>query len=256
MLLAGAIASGCGSSSGTAASNPSSTGSSGTATANGGVLRYGVDLADSFSGTFDTGASTDDCSYTEYTSLDDTLLQPGNTSVSPELVETYSTTPSTVTLNLRPDAKFSDGTPITASDVAASLEHNKVSPFRFSLHYISSIDVTSATSLTITLTQPVAGDLLWALTYIDGMVLDPAALPDSSTQPVSSGPFTLQSFTPGSLLDLTADPTFWDASAYRLKGVQFVQVNPGPQEISALETGTVDMLSVDPEEFDRILAEQ
>ena len=50
-----------------------------------GVLKYGVDLNETFSGTFDPGASTNDCSYTEYSALYDSLLAPGNAKVSPLL---------------------------------------------------------------------------------------------------------------------------------------------------------------------------
>src|ERR1035441_6331267 len=87
------------------------------------------------------------------------------------------------------------------------------------------------------------------MTYIDGMQLDPAALPTGTTVPASSGPFTLANYQQGSSMTLKANPTYWDKSAYKLGGVQFVQVSPGPQEVSALESGAVDMLPLPPADY-------
>jgi ABC-type oligopeptide transport system substrate-binding subunit len=78
--------------------------SSGSAANPSGVLKYGVDLNDTFSNTFDPAASTDDCSYTEYTGLYDSLLAPGNTAVSPLLAASYTDTPTSITFHLRPGA--------------------------------------------------------------------------------------------------------------------------------------------------------
>ncbi len=214
-----------------------------------GVLKYGVDLNDTFSNTFDPAASTDDCSYAVYTGVFDSLLSPSNTKVNPLLAASYTATPSSITFHLQPGATFSNGDPVTAATVQASIEHIKTSPFRFSLTYIQSIQQVNPQTITFTLNKPVAGDVLWAMTYIDGMQLDPAALPTTSTVPAASGPFTLVNYQQGSSILLKANPTYWDKSAYKLGGVNFVQVSPGPQEVSALETGAVDMLPIQPEDY-------
>ncbi len=229
---------------------------SGAATSGGanphGVLKYGVDLDETYSGTFDPGASTNDCSYTEYSGLYDSLLAPGNTKVGPLLAASYTSTPTSITFHLQPGATFSNGNPITASTVAASIAHIKTSPYRFSLSYIQSVQVVDPHTVTFVLNKPVAGDVLWAMTYIDGMQLDPTALPTSSTVPASSGPFTLVSYQQGSSLVLKANPAYWNKSAYKLGGVDFVQVSAGPQQVSALESGAVDMLALQPEDYSSV----
>jgi peptide/nickel transport system substrate-binding protein len=250
-LVAGAALAACGSSSG---SSSTTTGGSGSSTSGGavdptGILKYGVDLDETFSGTFDPGQSTNDCSYTEYTTLYNSLLSPGNDSVGPLAAASYTSTPESITFHLQPGATFSDGTPVTAAAVEASIDHIRTSPLRFSLTYIKSVQVVNPTTVTFTLTKPVAGDVLWAMTYIDGMVMDPASIPTASTKPVGSGPFTLSSYQQGSSMLVKANPTYWDKSAYKLGGVDFVQVSAGPQEVSALETGAVDMLAVQPEDY-------
>ncbi len=230
-----------------AASSPSWA-ATGTPNPNG-ILKYGVDLNETFSGTFDPGASTNDCSYTEYTGLYDSLLAPGNTKVGPLLATSYTTTPTSITFHLRPGATFSNGDPVTAATVQASLEHIKASPFRFSLSYIQSIQQVDPQTITLTLNKPVAGDVLWAMTYIDGMQLDPSALPTATAVPASSGPFTLSSYQQGSSMVLKPNPSYWNRSAYKLGGIDFVQVSAGPQQVSALESGAVDMLALQPEDY-------
>ncbi len=219
-----------------------------------GVLKYGVDLNDTFSNTFDPGASTDDCSYQVYSGLFDSMLSPSNTKVNPLLAASYTATPSSITFHLQPGATFSNGNPVTAATVAASIDHIKASPFRFSLTYIQSVQQVDPQTITLSLNKPVAGDVLWAMTYIDGMQLDPSALPTTNAVPASSGPFTLSKYQQGSSILLKANPTYWDKSAYKLGGVNFVQVSPGPQEISALETGAVDMLPIQPEDYAAVKA--
>jgi peptide/nickel transport system substrate-binding protein len=219
-----------------------------------GVLKYGADLDETFSGTFDPAASTNDCSYTEYTGLYDSLLSPGNTKVSPRLAASYTSTPTSITFHLRPGATFSNGAPVTAATVAASIDHIKTSPYRFSLSYIQSVQTVDPETVTFQLNKPVAGDVLWAMTYIDGMQLDPSALPTTTAAPASSGPFTLVSYRQGSSLVLKANPTYWNKSAYKLGGVDFVQVSAGPQQVSALESGAVDMLALQPEDYAAVKA--
>ncbi len=219
-----------------------------------GVLKYGVDLDETFSGTFDPASSSNDCSYTEYTTLYDSLLSPGSNKVSPLLAASYTSTPTSITFHLRPGATFSNGNPVTAATVAASIDHIKVSPYRFSLSYIQSVQVVDPETVTFQLNKPVAGDVLWAMTYIDGMQLDPSALPTSTTVPASSGPFTLSSYQQGSSLVVKANPKYWNKSAYKLGGVNFVQVSAGPQQVSALESGAVDMLALQPEDYAAVKA--
>ncbi len=244
-VVAGASLAACGSPSSTAGTGSAQTG---TPDPNG-VLKYGVDLNNTFSGTFDPGQSTNDCSYTQFTAIYDSLLAPANDRVNPLLAATYTTTADTITFHLQPGATFSDGSPVTAAAVQASLQHIKASPFRFSLTFIQTITVVDPSTVTLTLSKPVVGDVLWAMTYIDGMVMSPASIPAAKTAPVGSGPFTLVNYQQGSSIQLKSNPTYWNKSAYKLGGVDFVQVSAGPQQVSALESGSVDMLAVQPEDY-------
>ncbi len=217
-----------------------------------GVLRYGIDLNDTFSNTFDPGQSTNDCGYAIYSNIYDSALAPSNTQVLPSLIQSWQVTPTSVTLHIRPGVVFSNGDPVDANAVAQSIMHIRMSPFRSSLTAIESMQVANPDTLVLNLNRPTPGDLLWALTYIDGMVMDPASIANAATSPVGAGPFTLQNYQQGSSIQLKANPRYWNKSQYHLGGVNFIQVSPGPQSVGALESGAVDMIALEPENYPQV----
>ena len=63
------------------------------------------------------------------------------------------------------------------------------------------------------------------------------------------GPFVLKSYRQGSSIVLTKNPKYWDSKAYPLGGVDFTQVTQGPEAATALTSGAVDMIEVEPREL-------
>jgi peptide/nickel transport system substrate-binding protein len=228
--------------------------SAGTPNPNG-VLRFGVDLNSGFSNDFDPGTGTNDCSFQElsqiYSSItDEPPGTQGNSSVLPGIAQSWQIQGTTLTLHIRPNVKFSDGTPVDATAVMQSIAHVRKSPLRTSLEAIVSMDPTNATTLVLQLkTPPTPGDLLLAFSFIDGMVIAPSALANAATAPVGAGPFVLKSYQPGSEISLVANKNYWDKSAYKLGGVDFVQLTAGPQAIGALIAGAVDMIELMPTDY-------
>jgi len=220
-----------------------------------GVLRFGVDLNSGFSGDFDPGTGTNDCSFQElsqiYSSItDEPPGTEGNRTILPGLAKSWQIAGSTLTLHLRPGLKFSDGTPLTADDVMQSINHIRKSPLRTSLLSIVSMDPTNATTLVLQLKQPpTPGDLLLAFSFLDGMVMDPSSFPDAASHPIGAGPFALKSYQPSSEIALVANKNYFDKSAYKLAGVDFVQLSAGPQAIGALIDGAVDMIELMPTDY-------
>ncbi len=230
--------------------------SSGAATPNpNGVLRFGVDLNDSFSNDFDPGTGTNDCSFAElsqiYSSItDEPAGAQGNNEILPGVAQSWQISGSTLTLHIRPNIEFSNGEPVTATAVMESIEHVRKSPLRTSLEAIASMDPTNATTLVLQLKQPpTPGDLLLAFSFIDGMVMAPSSIATAATTPVGSGPFVLKSYQPGAEISMVANKKYWDKSAYKLGGVDFVQLTEGPQQIGALIGGAVDMIELMPGDY-------
>jgi peptide/nickel transport system substrate-binding protein len=228
--------------------------SAGTPNPNG-VLRVGVDLNDSFSNDFDPGTGTNDCSFQVLEQIYQSItVEPpgtqGNNQIEPGLAQSWQISGSTLTLHIRPNVVFSDGEPVTADAIMQSIEHVRKSPLRTSLEAIVSMDPTNATTLVLQLKQPpTPGDLLLAFSFIDGMVMAPNAIAKASTTPIGAGPFVLKSYQPGAEIALAANKTYWDKSAYKLGGVDFVQLTEGPQQIGALISGAVDMIELQPGDY-------
>lgn len=215
-----------------------------------GVLKYGYDLNNEFANDFDPGTEENDCSYTVYQNIFQSVASPGQTQISPGVAQSWTVSPNseTITLHIRPNMVFSNGQPVTATDVMLSLEHTKKSPLRTSLSAIASMQVVNPLTLVVQLNRPTAGDFLWAMTYIDGSVMAPSSI-GSSLHPVGAGPFMLKSYSPGSSLDLVKNPRYWDSKAYPLGGIDFIEVGPGPPSVTALTSGAVDMIQLEPEDY-------
>ena len=223
-----------------------------------GVLKYALDIPNAFGDNFDPASEVNDCSYAVSSLIFDTMVADGsNTTVSPGAAASWDVDPTftTITFHLRPGLTFSDGSPLNADAVKQSLLDIKKSPLRTSLLAISAIDTPDPATVILHLTKPVAGDVLWALTYEDGMLIAPSAIANAADKPVGSGPFTLSNYETGQLISLKANPKYRDASKYKLAGVDFVQVGAGPQAVTALKSGQVDMIDLRPEDYPAVKAD-
>jgi peptide/nickel transport system substrate-binding protein len=241
----------------TAGANDASSRSGAKADPNG-VLKFALDLPNSFGDNFDPGAETNDCSYQVTNLIFESVTKDGsNTKISGGIAQSWDVDPTAtiVTLHLRPGNVFSDGTPVDGNAVKNALLHIKKSPLRSSLFLISTIDVIDPATVVLHLTKPVAGDLLWAFTYIDGQIVAPSAFDTAADKPVGSGPYTLAKFENGQLTSLKKNPKYHDAKKYKLAGIDFVQVGSGPQGVTALKSGEVDMIALRPEDFPAVKAD-
>jgi peptide/nickel transport system substrate-binding protein len=233
---------------------PKASSGSGTPNPNG-VLRFGVDLNSGFSSDFDPGTGENDCSFQELSQIYSSITyEPpgteGNNAILPGIAQSWQVEGSTMTLHIRPGVTFSNGEAVDANAVMQSIEHVRKSPLRTSLGAIVSMDPTNATTLIIQLKQPpTPGDLLLAFSFIDGMVMAPSSIATASTKPIGSGPFVLKSYQPGASIDLVANKSYFDKSAYKLGGVDFIQLTAGPQAIGALISGAVDMIELMPQDY-------
>ncbi|HVM63680.1 MAG TPA: ABC transporter substrate-binding protein, partial [Acidimicrobiales bacterium] len=162
----------------------------------------------------------------------------------------YSTS---LTVHLRPNVKFSDGTPVDANAVKTSILHLKTSPLRTSLSVITGINVVDPLTLQINLSaqDPTPADLLYAFNDLDGMVLAPSS---SATHPVGSGPYTLVSANNSEVV-LKKNPNYWNASAYQPAEIDFINVGTGPPSVAALKAGSIDMTQFMPESLPVVKAD-
>ena len=219
-----------------------------------GILRYGFDVNNEFDNDFAPATEENDCSYTVTSNIYQSLTVPGNTGVTGGVAQswTVSNGGSTITFHIRPGLEFSNGQAVTSTDVAASLNKTKTSPLRSSLFNISSIQTPDPSTVVVNLTKPEAGDFLWAASYVDGQIYPSNAIATQSSQPIGAGPFMLKSYRQGASIDLVKNPKYWNSKDYPLGGIDFTQLTQGPEAATALTSGSVDMIEVEPENYPQL----
>lgn len=172
----------------------------------------------------------------------DTLVVKDNDQYAPSLAASWSQPdPQTWVFKLRPDVTFHDGTPVTSSDVKASIERVIASkgsqgPLWAAL---TSSEVTDPQTLTLKTSQPL-GTMLANLTL---MFVVPAAKvtdPNFFNKPTGSGPFVVKSFTPGSNLTLSAAPNYWGTKA-KVATVNVPYIAETSTVVTSLLNGSVDL---------------
>ena len=155
--------------------------------------------------------------------------------------------PTTLDITVRPGVVYSNGTPLNAAAVKAGFERNLTNPhpgvWDQSMSEISSIDVTGTDSLVMTFSQPVASTFYPLLADQESFMALPTG--PSSANPnenvVGAGPFILKSYAQGQSIVLVKNPRYWDASAIHLAGIKFLNVPNGPQQLTSLESGLVEV---------------
>jgi peptide/nickel transport system substrate-binding protein len=176
-----------------------------------------------------------------------TLDTKGN--VQPGLATSwkYASNGKSVTFQLRPGLKFTDGTPLNAEAVKENIERGITqanSNIASELDVISNVVVASPTSFTLDLKQ-VDYQVPDLLSGKDGMMVSPTAFKKNptgiATDPVGAGPFKLTSYVPDSHADLVANPGYWDASQIHLKNFTVQDITQQEQILASLQSGQVNV---------------
>ncbi|MFT4234414.1 MAG: ABC transporter substrate-binding protein [Microbacterium sp.] len=143
-----------------------------------------------------------------------TMLTPEG-KVEPELAESWEANDrlDVWTFKLRPGVKFHNGTPLTASDVKATLD-TLMQPHITARQYVAPIaNVGALDDLTvrITLEAPTA-ELARQLAFASTKIISHKALENFDlldSQPAGTGPFRMVSFTPNQELVMERNPDYF-----------------------------------------------
>jgi peptide/nickel transport system substrate-binding protein len=211
-----------------------------------GVLTYGIDLNNEFDNTFNPEQSLNPCGFAILSNIYASGLGITNTSFLPNVITSWTTTPNTVTLHIRPGVVFSNGDPVDANAIKTSLLYSRQSPLLTTLSAISTIDVIDPQTLVLNLSNPIPGDVVQAMYHSDGTIYDPSTIATDAKTPVGAGPFVLKSYNVGSSIKLVANPKYFNKGQYLLGGVNFQEATNGPQIVSALASGAIDMATLEP----------
>lgn len=152
------------------------------------------------------------------------------------------------TIDLRTDASFTDGKPVTAADVAFSLNRARTSKgaFSFLLGGITSVAAPDPHTVVIT-TADSNATLVPALGSWVASILpqDLAGKTEAAffADPVGSGPFTFGAWDRGRSLRLAKNPRYWQAGRPYLDSIQWSTVPDSNTRVAQVQGGQADVAS-------------
>jgi oligopeptide transport system substrate-binding protein len=272
LLALAFVAAGCGG--GGSSSNNTTTSASGNANASGGTLRMAIG---SEPPSLDPGLATDTTSAFVVLNTNTPIIYLGpapDLKPEPGLAKSWDVAGKTVTLHLRDDVKWTDGTTVTADDVVWSWlrtispqlgadyayqfygiqgasEYNSCKPSASnqqcnSLKSKVGLTAPDATTVKITLTSPQPW-FLQQLSHTSFIPVNKGAVDkwgDKWTAPghnVSDGPFKLTSWKHDASLTLVKNPDWYDASRVKLDKVDLTIITEGATAEQSFNSGNVDV---------------
>jgi peptide/nickel transport system substrate-binding protein len=153
----------------------------------------------------------------------------------------------TWTFTLRPGLKFSDGTRLTASDVAATLNRdisNKANIWANFTAPMKSASAPNPTTVVLSLKAPYP-NIKTILAESGFAVLPASAYRRASSSsywdhPISAGPYVMQSWNGGNTSVMVANPDYWGPKPV-IREVRFTTIPESNTTEAELETGEIDM---------------
>lgn len=170
------------------------------------------------------------------------LSRDADLATKPDLATDWTLSPDrlTWTITIREDAKFSDGAPLTARDVAFTFTRAATAGGALDLTQMASAVAPDDRTVTITLKQP------W-ITFTEnfyslGIVPASKYGPDYARDPIGSGPYRLVSWKQGEQLIAEANPNYYGPKA-SFNRLTFLFTGEDTS-LAAAKAGQVDMVSV------------
>lgn len=201
--------------------------------------------------TFDPIKSAQNVDNWVFSNVFDVLIRVDKTGtkLEPGLAESWAVSDDglTYTFKIR-DAKFSDGSPITAGDAAFSLlriRDNEGSLWSDSYKIVETAEAADDRTLVVKLKTPSA-PFLSTLALPNVSVLSMKALEAEGEEAfaekptASSGAFTVKEWRRGDRVVLEKNPNFWQADRVKLDGVEWISVPDDNTRMLNVQAGELD----------------
>lgn len=168
----------------------------------------------------------------------------------------------TVTIQVRDDAQFADGTKFNADAVRATLERGltmKGSTRKSELGPISGVKALDETTVEIRYKKPFA-PVTAALADRAGMILSPTAVAAAGEtfgdHPVCVGPFKFKERVPQTSIQVERDPLYYDAANVHLDTITYRIMTDSNIRAANLRSGDVQVAdSISPQDVDALSQE-
>ncbi|WP_141013016.1 ABC transporter substrate-binding protein [Nocardioides sambongensis] len=162
----------------------------------------------------------------------------------------FSKDGKTLTLELRDDVTFSDGTPFDAAAVKANLEDSLAAEgtaLQANVASIASVDVVDSDTVEIGLLKPTTTILNALASPMGGSMISPKALKggDLATEPVGTGAYVIDSFVPGDEVVYTRrtdEGGIWDDKTGKPATISIKAMDPDAA-VNALKSGQLNVMA-------------
>lgn len=179
----------------------------------------------------------------------ETLLKiDGEGKLQPLLANEWVMTPDakTYTFELRPQARFAGGSPVTADAVVNSINRIVTDPavlpvLKQQMAPIESMRAVDENTVEFVLKQP-SHNWLYSMAQTAGIIYDPSALAMLTTRPAGSGPFVFEQWTQGDSVVLKRNENYWGTPT-KLAGVTFKYFTDANAMNAAMLAGQLDVVS-------------
>ncbi len=200
--------------------------------------------------TFDPIKSAQNVDFWVFSNVYDVLVRvdKSGTQLEPGLAEKWEVSPDNTvyTFTMR-DAKFEDGSPITARDAAFSLlriRDNPGSLWADTYKVIKTAEAKDDKTLVVTLNQPTAPFLatlaMPGISILSEKAVTAAGEEAYAQKPMASGAFGLVEWRRGDRVILKKNPNFWQADRVKLDGVEWISVVDDNTRMLKLQAGEID----------------
>jgi peptide/nickel transport system substrate-binding protein len=173
--------------------------------------------------------------------------------VRPWLATGYTLSPDkrTWTFALRPGVRFSNGHPLTAADVAYSINRARLSRngFGYIDAAIASVRAAGDRTVVVTTRYPWAPLLADLALFVNGVMprgLDGESPADFFRHPVATGPFTVTQWQPGQFLLLRRNPYYWQPGKPFLDQIEFTVIADDSSRLARLAAGEAQIVESQP----------
>ena len=176
----------------------------------------------------------------------------------PSLAESWELSPDSrvFTFRLRANAKFCDGSPITAEDVKFSFERAMERDSRVTWQFPASplVETPDARTVKVTLNRPnvafVSYLTLWGSSVVSKAYTERVGVEEMGQKPLGSGPFCLARWNKGQSAVLARNPHYWDPERPYLDEVELRVLPDENAAMLQLRAGQIDVaLSVPHNQF-------
>lgn len=187
------------------------------------------------------------------------LTTPDGKGFQPYIAKSWKVTSGgkTFTFQIDPNAKFCDGSPITANDVVFSFKRASAPKAIVSWQYPAKMKVRAQGKSTVVINLPTANAsflsylTLWGTAVVSQSYAKKVGDKGLATKPLGSGPFCLDSWQRGSEIDLKRNPYFWlkDKQGNRLPYLDAVKwriIKDDTARVVALQSGQVQVITPAP----------